>query len=142
MNQDNELYHHGVPGMKWGKRKANYNTSTSSKNKTTKTNKSKKTTKTKRKTEDITAPLKEYQKKTVNTYKIRYAGIGAKLAGVALSNIGTKTYNKYKDDGTPAAAAVVNGAMMTSKALNTIGDVTIATSYAKQFKDWGDYLRS
>ena len=180
-NNDDELMHYGVIGMKWGHRKANPQLSNTKKaykqakkeyNKAYNSayeyssrhalgqfvSKKKKAESDKRWANVVTAAKKErqakdayktekakikaeqkdvdkYFEKTKENTKIRRLGYGAKVAGTVMTQIGKNMYNQYKDNSSPGKTAVINGMGYGGKALNSIGDMTIAGSMIKQYSD-------
>ena len=184
-NNDDELMHYGVLGMKWGHRKANPQLSNTKKAyKQAKkeyskaynsaygyssrhpvgqfVSKKKKAESDKRWADAATAAKKErqakdaykaekakvkaeqkdvdkYFEKTKENTKIRRLGYGAKVAGTVMTQIGKNMYNQYKDNSSSGKTAVINGMGYGGKALNSIGDMTIAGSMIKQYSDYKKY---
>ena len=56
-----------------------------------------------------------------------------------MTQIGKNMYNQYKDNSSPGKTAVINGMGYGGKALNSIGDMTIAGSMIKQYSDYKKY---
>lgn len=81
----------------------------------------------------------KYFEKTKENTKIRRLGYGAKVAGTVMTQIGKNMYNQYKDNSSPGKTAVINGMGYGGKALNSIGDMTIAGSMIKQYSDYKKY---
>ena len=120
-----ELYHHGVLGMRWGHRKIR---TSSSSNKNSKIKKG------------SSAAIDKYFEETKKNTKIRMVGYGSKIIGNLLYNSAAKKYNNsigkvvtksYADD------VQIKG--ITGKALNTIGNVAISGSIIKQIYDFKRY---
>lgn len=131
-NNFDELYHYGVPGMRWGHKRAKVQSSTI---------KGKKRKK-KQPQED---PIDKFQKQTKNTKRLRRAGYLAKFASVVASDYARRTYNKHKPGGTPGTEKTVkdiNNAAKAGKALNTIGDMAIGSAYVKHFVNWKQFMNS
>lgn len=80
---DNELYHYGVPGMRWGSRrgKQTYNSASKSRSK-------------KKPTEDSKTKIQSKPKSKMSTGK--KVAIGTAAAGVALTGIGAMVVTSKK----------------------------------------------
>lgn len=132
-----ELYHHGVLGMKWGHRKAR-----PQQNVSTKTRKRSKngTGKNYKVTKGSTSAIDKYYDETRKNTKIRHLGYAAKIASGSLLSNAKKQYN-----GTIGKTVSINtarsiqGKAVAGKILNTVGNVAITSSFIKQYKDYKKY---
>ena len=118
---NNELYHYGVLGMKWGRRK------------TRSINKISKKSNSKNKKQKETKTFYSEKKKAATMIAI---GAGSVAASLALSKISSYTYNNFKNNGTPLHAKIVNGSHIASEALSTIGLIGIGTGTVKHITSY------
>ena len=81
------------------------------------------------KTDNRTTLEKRYAK-VAKTNRIAF---GAKLASTALNQFAKYEYSKFKDNSSPAKAAIVNGSAYTSKILDEIGNITFMYSRIQQY---------
>lgn len=146
-NLNGELYHYGVPGMKWGvkrtDRSINRKNASDHKGKGLTVSQASKQSKThkviNKKPKDATEKYWQNQK---NNAKIRRIGYGSKIAGSVMTSVGKKIYDQYKFNATPGKVAVINVLGRGGKALSGIGDVAVTTSLIKQVVDTNKWLHS
>ena len=120
------LYHYGVKGMRWGVKRSR--------------NKNKTRSKTKGKSRKKVLDKNEEQLESIA--RTRRLVAGSKLASEALMSIAQKTYNKYKDNGTPGQAAIVTGSARASQVLDLIGDVATTSLINQQYQYVVNYWRN
>lgn len=130
IRNEDELYHYGVLGMKWGHRKS---VTSGPINGSTKN--------TKRKSGQ---PIRDkdidtYLESTKRNSKLRNSGYAMAIAGTAMKQIGKNQYNIYKNGSTPARTAVINGLGYGGSALQAIGTMAVGGSMIKQYADYKKY---
>lgn len=147
---NNELYHYGVPGMKWGVRKAipqNVKRGASNRSKQfkdTSANRSKQSKIIKGDSSDKNKmdSTDRYFDKTKKNATTKKAGYGMAVAGTVMKHIGQQQYNVYKNNSTSGRTAVINGLGYAGNALQTIGQVTVVGSKVKQYVDYREWRKS
>lgn len=109
MNQ-NELYHHGIKGQRWGVRRTpeqlGYDKKDSSVTKRVKKLKSKNQNDTKQ-TKEIT-PKEKYNEQLKRIRNIAKVGAGAEMVGIVMKSIGQRMYDDNKLNSTVGKTAVIN----------------------------------
>ena len=148
-NLTGELYHYGVPGMKWGvkrtDRSLNRKNASDHKRKgltVSQASRQAKIDKVRNKNQRPKDTTEKYWQNQKNNAKIRRIGYGSKIAGSVMTSIGKKMYNQYKFNATPGKVAVINALGHGGKALSGIGDVAVTTSLIKQVVDTNKWLHS
>ena len=130
--KNTELYHYGVPGMKWGHRKSRKTNKIVSKNKINK----KKSSSVKKESN-----FGKYYNNTITNIQTLRLGLAAKSAGSVLKNIGQDKYSKYKNGATPRQTATIKGLGYASEALDIIGDSYVYGSIFKQYSARNEYIK-
>ena len=142
-NKD-ELYHYGVPGMRWGRRKSDLNRQNSSSYKgkgLTVSQASRKAKKDKKIQKPKDATDKYFEKTKTNT-KLKRIGYGSTIVGAAMTSMGKNMYNKYKYNASRGKVAAINILGYGGKALSGIGPVVITAANIKQVSDANKWLHN
>ena len=129
--ENGELMHYGVPGMKWGHRKARYYEVTGNRSRIGSKNNGQMNIKIRRSNSDISNKNSKSQKteltqeqKTARRKKA--LKIGAAVAGTALAAYGTYKIAKYTQDKRQQAAMKKASEYIDKNFLNKIGESNFA----------------
>lgn len=84
-------------------------------------------------------PLTVYKAEAKKNRRIRRAGAAAIITAGAMNKMGKILYSQVKDNANPKAALVLNGLGYGSKALETIGKVSMTAGVIRQYSNMRTY---
>ena len=140
-NKD-ELYHYGVPGMRWGRRKSALNRQNSSnyKGKGLTVSQASRQAKKDKKTQKPKDATDKYFEKTKTNTRLKRIGYGSTIVGAVMTSIGKNMYNKHKYNASRGKVAAINILGYGGKALSGIGPAVVTAANIKQVSDANKWL--
>ena len=138
-NSNKELYHYGVLGMKWGRRRSSLTRQNASnyKGKGLTVSQASRQAKKAKKSKDATD---RYHERTKTNTKLKRIGYGSAIVGAVMTSIGKNMYNKYKYNASRGKVAAINVLGYGGKALAGIGPTIVTAANIKQVSDANKWL--
>ena len=91
---------------------------------------------------EVKKEYENYKENTKKNNKTWLKGAAAEAVGGALYAIGGLTSLKNRNNGTPLAAAIVNGSVVAGTALAAIGEISMSSATIKQYKNRRKWKKS